>query len=145
MSGKKSGKLNRLFNKRDTSDELVQEQEQQLSESNNSISSSQEDNNAALATGTQTPSEPQNPARLLARQHALSIMAKHTYQEAKKEQLICPIQHDHFNREYLHAVALKISRGHYAFWPRGDESVIPFISSLCQLNVGVSLFYFTFN
>ena len=136
MSEKKSGKLNRLF-KKEKRDDLIEEQhEHPMPES--SSASSQEGSSSPLATGYQTPFEPDNSAYLLARQHALSVMAEHTYQEAKKEELVCPIQHDQLDRQNLQVVALKISRGQYAFWPRDDEAVMPFVSSLCQLNVGVS-------
>jgi hypothetical protein len=75
---------------------------------------------------------------LRARQHALSIMAKRTFEEARKEQLICKIQDEQTGREMLQGVAFRVSKGDYANYPREVNEMSPWTASLCLLNVGVS-------
>lgn len=74
-----------------------------------------------------------------ARRLALGIMAQHTYEEAQTLKLICNIVDEYTGRKMLQGVALRVSKGDYAVYPREQEALMPWIAGLCLLNVGVSI------
>lgn len=88
------------------------------------------------ASGTETPAT--SPMALRARQHALTIMAKHTFEEAQKVKLICDLADEESGRLMLQGVALRVAKRDYAVFPRDRPEMMPWITGLCFLNVGVS-------
>lgn len=74
-----------------------------------------------------------------ARQYALTIMAQHTFEEAKKQKLICNLQDEQNGNLLLQGVALRICKGEYAFFPQDRAEIYPWIDSLRVFNVGVSI------
>lgn len=100
---------------------------------------------AAMSEEDREAAQMMSSLGLRARQLALSIMAKHTFQEAKKEQLICNLQDEVTARATLQGVALRISKGDYAIYPRENDSLHPWTTALCLLNVGVSMNFLLMN
>ncbi|UZJ55708.1 hypothetical protein CBS101457_005028 [Exobasidium rhododendri] len=93
-------------------------------------------------SGIQTPRL--SPLGLRARQHALTIMSRHTFVEAKREELICSLLEEETDRPMLQLVALRVSKGNYAIFPRSKPEIMPLITGLCLLNVGAAMTLTTF-
>ncbi|UZJ55644.1 hypothetical protein CBS101457_004964 [Exobasidium rhododendri] len=127
-----SRSLNRLFNKAAESEEPVEVLSEEVSPSSSTENQLPEQQN-----GAQTPGL--SPLSLRARQHALRIMARHTFEEAKKEQLICNLRNKDTDRPFLQAIALRISKGNYAIFPHEAQDSLPWTTGLCMLNVGAAM------
>ena len=131
MSVSTSGSFTRFFQKRTASDVAEQKEDTKVDSGNKDISAS--------SSGSELQAQhAMSPLGLRAREHALTIMAKHTFEEAKKEQLICDLRDDSTGREMLQGVALRVSKGNFAVFPREKPEMMPWITGLCLLNVGVS-------
>lgn len=78
-----------------------------------------------------------------ARQYALSIMAQHTFEEAKKQKYICDLRDENTGKLLLQGVALRICKEEYTFYPQNMPEIYPWVESLKIFNVGVSQSYKT--